>query len=377
MKHFQRFGAYALTLSLLFSAFPAVAASSAITIGTVTPTSATTYVPVTLQANVSSSAGSITSCSLYVDNSDKGAMTVASGKASKSFTFTNSQIYTVFVFCRDSAGNFNSGPNTAVWAKGGSSGGGDITPPVMGSISPASATVSAAVTFTISVSDTGGIASCNLYVGGTDQGAMTLGTGVATRVHTFTVAGPVSVYAQCKDTANNIGTSGSTAVSVADAVVTGAPQQKTLIKLACPAGALANHPCKAVYYFAGDGKRHAFPNDKVYFTWYADFDAVQDVTAEALAAIPLGSNVTYRPGSRMVKFTSVPMVYAIAKGSELRWVKTEDDATALYGADWNKKIDDISEAFFMNYSYGADITPSAPFNVQTEMNSTPTIDENL
>jgi hypothetical protein len=71
------------------------------------------------------------------------------------------------------------------------------------------------------------------------------------------------------------------------------------------------------------------------------------------------------------------MVYAIAKGGVLRWVKTEADAVALYGADWNTKIDDISEALFMDYRYGADITPSAAFNVQTEMTGAPTIDANL
>ncbi|MFH1078528.1 MAG: Ig-like domain-containing protein [Patescibacteria group bacterium] len=377
MKHLHRIGAGALSLGLLLGALPVFAASSAITIGTVTPTDATTYVPVTLSANVSSSAGSISSCSLYVDNDDKGAMTVSSGSASKSFTFTNSQIYTVFVFCRDSVGNFNSGPNAAVWAKGGSSGGGDIVPPVMGSISPASATVGQSVTFTVNVSDTGGIASCNLFVGGVDRGAMTLGTGVATKAYTFTQDGTSAVYAQCRDTSSNTGTSASTAVSVMKQVILPGPTQGALIKLVCPAGALSDNPCKAVYYNGTDGKRHAFPNDKVYFTWYANFDAVTEVSASAMAALPLGKNVTYRPGTRMVKFASVPMVYAIAKGGELRWVKTEADAITLYGADWNKKIDDISEAFFANYRYGADITPSAPFNVQTEMNSATTIDQNL
>jgi len=101
------------------------------------------------------------------------------------------------------------------------------------------------------------------------------------------------------------------------------------------------------------------------------------VTSDMMASFALGKNVSYRPGSRMVKFTSVPMVYAIAKGGVLRWVKTEADAVALYGTDWNKKIDDISEAFFMDYKYGTDITSSDPFNVQTELNSAPTIDDNL
>ncbi len=366
-----------MSLGLLFGAFPAYAAATAISISTVTPTSATVSVPVTLTANVSSSAGSITSCNLYVDNVDKGAMTVYAGKASLSYTFYSPQVYTVFVFCRDSAGNFNSGHNTAVWATGGYGSGSDIVPPALGSVSPSVATAGTPVIFTVNVTDAGGVASCDLYVEGADVGAMSLVTGAASKTYTFATSGPYTVYATCKDLSNNVGTSASTAVSVLPSTGKPGPVVGSLIKLECPPSAAPDNPCKAVYYYGKDGKRHAFPNDKVYFTWYADFSSVQTVTADAMAAIMLGKNVTYRPGSRMVKFTSVPMVYAIAKGGELRWVKTEDDAKALYGTDWNKKIDDISEAFFMDYRYGADITPSAPFVVQTELNSAPTIDDNM
>jgi uncharacterized repeat protein (TIGR01451 family) len=299
MKHLFLFFIGVLSLGLFAGALPVSAASSAISIGSVSPTSATTNMPVTLSTNVQSTAGAISSCSLYVDNDDKGAMTLSGGAATKSYTFVNSQVYTVFVFCRDAAGNFNSGPNTAVWATGGSSGSGDINPPVMGSVSPSSATVGEPVTFTINVSDSGGVASCDLFVSGQDAGAMTLASGTASKSHTFTQDGSFAVYAQCRDLADNAGTSANTAVSVLKQVVDG-PTQGSLIKLACPVGALSDHPCKAVYYYGTDGKRHAFPSDKVFFTWYADFNAVQTVTSDEMAHLPLGKNVTYRPGSRMV-----------------------------------------------------------------------------
>jgi hypothetical protein len=118
----------------------------------------------------------------------------------------------------------------------------------------------------------------------------------------------------------------------------------------------------AVYYIGASGKRHAFPNSRIYFSWYTDFSGVKVISAEDLASIPLGSNVRYKPGSRMVKFTTDPKVYAVDLNGKLRWVKTEAAAKALYGDAWNTKIDDISDAFFGGYAFGDDIDSSADFD---------------
>ncbi|MDD5726444.1 MAG: hypothetical protein PHC53_03480, partial [Patescibacteria group bacterium] len=133
----------------------------------------------------------------------------------------------------------------------------------------------------------------------------------------------------------------------------------------------------AVYYIGSDGKRHAFPNSKIYFTWYSDFSGVRIITADQLASIPLGTNVRYKPGSRMVKFTTDPKVYAVDANGVLRWVKTEAAAKALYGDNWNTFIDDLSDAFFSNYSFGSDINSAADFNVSTTMGLEATISDNL
>jgi lysophospholipase L1-like esterase len=127
-------------------------------------------------------------------------------------------------------------------------------------------------------------------------------------------------------------------------------------------GNAATQQDSAVYYYGKDGRRHAFPNDKVYFTWYSDFSQVQIVSAAELERMPLGQNVTYRPGVRMVKFTTLSRVYAVDAGGLLRWVKTEAIAQALYGSTWNQQIDDISDAFFSNYRFGADINGIADFH---------------
>jgi hypothetical protein len=156
-----------------------------------------------------------------------------------------------------------------------------------------------------------------------------------------------------------------------------APGPGSLIKTACPANASANDPCKAVYYYGGDGRRHAFSNDKVYFSWYADFSGVQTISASALAAIKLGSNVTYRPGVKMVKFPTVNAVYVVALGGTLRWVQSEEAARGLYGDDWNKKVDDISEAFFTDYRMGADVTAAGQYDRNAELAAASSIDAGL
>ena len=77
------------------------------------------------------------------------------------------------------------------------------------------------------------------------------------------------------------------------------------------------------YYIGIDGKRHAYPNSKVFFTWYGNFDAVETITPAQLAAYPLGKNVRYRPGVRMVKFTTLNKVYVVARDGSLHWITSE------------------------------------------------------
>ena len=146
-----------------------------------------------------------------------------------------------------------------------------------------------------------------------------------------------------------------------------------LVKLACAAGAKIDDPCKAVYYVGNNSKRYVFPNDRTYNTWYSDFSQVKTISAAELATYQIGGNVTYRPGIRMLKIQTDPKVYAIAEGGTLRWVKTEAVAKALYGDNWNQKIDDISAAFFTDYKTGADIATAAEYAKDSATTASPDI----
>ena len=126
--------------------------------------------------------------------------------------------------------------------------------------------------------------------------------------------------------------------------------------LCVPGTLIKGRSSAAVYYCGADGKRYVFPNEDIYFSWYADFSGVIVYGDSELASIMLGGNVTHRPGTRMVKIQSDPKTYAVAPGGVLRWVQTEAVAEALYGPQWNTFIDDVSVAFWVNYVIGDPIT---------------------
>lgn len=108
----------------------------------------------------------------------------------------------------------------------------------------------------------------------------------------------------------------------------------------------------SVYYCGADGKRYVFPNQAIYNSWYENFDTVLTISTYQLASIPIGGNVTYKPGKKLIKIQSDPKVYAVSHGGILRWVQSEVLATAFYGDNWAKEIDDIQEVFFFNYEVG-------------------------
>ena len=141
------------------------------------------------------------------------------------------------------------------------------------------------------------------------------------------------------------------------------------------AGDLIKGSGSAVYYFAPNGKRYVFPNDKTYFTWYKDFATVRTITDGKLSAIPLGGNVTYRPGYKMVKITTDPRTYVIDQGGVLRQIGSEQLAKTLYGINWNSQVDDIPDAFFINYRLGTAIQTASDYNPQNVMTLTTTISQ--
>lgn len=142
-----------------------------------------------------------------------------------------------------------------------------------------------------------------------------------------------------------------------------APEEPTDLDKLVP-GDLIKGYGDTVYYYGLDGKRYVFPSAGTYYSWYSDFYGIKLLTDNDLSSIPLGGNVTYKPGVRMIKFWSSPKVYAVEKNGTLRWVETEDLAAALYAENWADLIEDINVAFFINYTIGEPIDSVDDFNPQ-------------
>jgi len=121
----------------------------------------------------------------------------------------------------------------------------------------------------------------------------------------------------------------------------------------------------AVYYIGADHRRHPFPNESVYKSWFSSFFGIRVLDEITMASIPMGPMVTYRPGSTLVKFPSIPKVYAIDSDGSLRWVTSEELARRLYGYDWAKIVCDISEAFWSSYVFGDDLLATNDQNWDT------------
>lgn len=131
-----------------------------------------------------------------------------------------------------------------------------------------------------------------------------------------------------------------------------------------------------LYYIGVDGNRYIFPNEKTYKTWFVDFSDVEEVSDEELSKYPLVGNIRYRPGVVLIKIQTDPKVYAVSKNGVLRWIKTEGLAKKLYGEFWNQLVEDISAAFFTNYTTGEDIDEDGDFDPDQEVIDSETIDGN-
>lgn len=142
-------------------------------------------------------------------------------------------------------------------------------------------------------------------------------------------------------------------------------------------GNLLKSPTSSSVYYVTEGKRYAFPNEKTYKSWYADFSSVATVSEADLASYPLAGNVTYRPGVRMIKIQSDPKTYAVSGGGLLRHVSTENVARSLFGNAWNTMIDDIPVSFFTHYEIGEPITETLNFNTQAELTAAANIHADL
>ncbi len=244
--------------------------------------------------------------------------------------------------------------------------------PKLYSLTPTTAVTTEQIWFSAKVSDNEPMEECNFFVDEKLVKKMTIQSDVITTFYTFPKNGSYDVSVECTDTDDNVATGKTISVNATSGSAYANPGD--LIKMGCPAVVYPNHPCTAVYYFGVDGKRHAFPNEPVFKSWFKDFDDLIILSEKALSQISLGKNVTYRPGERLIKF-STTTVYAVSYTGMLRPIANGEIASSIYGEDWVSLIQGVDDVFFGNYRIGTMIESTNDFSWKTAYSQTNSIDK--
>lgn len=135
-------------------------------------------------------------------------------------------------------------------------------------------------------------------------------------------------------------------------------------QLPAPVGSVIKIKDEAtLYYVDDDSTRRPFRNEKIFLTW---FDASQPITilsSAQMASVPLGREMTVRPGTVLVKVPYEATVYAVVpEGPALRALPSETRAEQLYGPDWATMVIDISDTERVDYILGS---PLGSYDVPT------------
>ncbi len=147
-----------------------------------------------------------------------------------------------------------------------------------------------------------------------------------------------------------------------------ASADRTSPAVALAGGALVKGNGPAVYYVSDDGTRHVFPSQAVFDSWFPDRKAtITALNTQELAALKLGTNMTFKPGVKLIKIMTNPKVYAVSRYGVMHWITTESLASDIYGANWKRLVVDVPDAFFSDYTEGAPIYSKTDFSVSDEL----------
>jgi hypothetical protein len=302
-------------------------------------------------------------CKLYVDGENVGSMSEDDGEFSRDYTFSTDGEYTVYAYCEDENGDWHKGTSRTVDVDDDRDT--DTDELEVPEVTPSSADEDEETEFTVRPTSDYNVTSCWLYVDGDREEFMDEeSSNKFVAEYTFTQEGSYSVYAVCKDSSGDEVTGDKRTVTVGsdDNYYDDDAEEGSLIKISCGSSSSVSDPCRAVYYYGEDGKRHAFPNEGTFYSWYNDFDDVIEVSSDFMSSISLGENVTYRPGSVLLKFESSNAVYAIEEPRTLRHYETWSLLEGDYGDDAADYIVVLPDSLYASYEKGSDIDSSSDYN---------------
>lgn len=317
-------------------------------------------------------------CHLYVSGSYAGSMSQSSNTFTKNYTFTNDGSYTVYASCENENGGWVNGTSRTVSVVNQEDP--DNTPTfIVPLVLPSTAIEDTSTTFSVTPYGTLDAVACNLYVSGSSVGSMNgSSSNRFTKNYTFSNDGSYTVYAYCEDENGDWTRGASRTVRVSNQPTSyNGARYGSLIKIPCGVYAYTSETCKAVYYYGNDGKRHVFPNESVFFTWYNNFDDVVEVSQDFMSSLTIGKNVTYRPGSVVVKFDSSSKVYAIQADHTLRHYTTLSLLKSDYGSYWTNVLAKVPDSLYSNYTIGSVIDSTSDYDRDDAYYSVNDIDDVL
>ena len=142
-----------------------------------------------------------------------------------------------------------------------------------------------------------------------------------------------------------------------------------------PSGTLVKGSRNSVYFLSEDGKRYFFPTSFVLASWYNEpslatlaengpvvCPQVVQLSDELLSSIPLGGNVTLRPGTTLTGLSYDPSVqYFVTRGAVLREMRVP----RRFEATCPVRVDDFHptiDSHFVNYTLGTPVTDYAEYD---------------
>ncbi len=145
-----------------------------------------------------------------------------------------------------------------------------------------------------------------------------------------------------------------------------------------PLGSLITSDNKRYFWYGSDRKRYVFPTAGTFNSWYPAGEPIKvyEISDSQLSSIPIGGNVTYKPGVKLIKLPDYPKIFAIEKKSIVRVFENNEIIAKLYGGSWRDfYLDIIPEGYFTNYVLGSPITSANDYNVEKQINSCKTVED--
>lgn len=112
----------------------------------------------------------------------------------------------------------------------------------------------------------------------------------------------------------------------------------------------------AVYYLAEDNTRRPFPDERVFQTWFKNFDEVREVPLHRIARYRMGAPMLPKPGTAFLQINSDPKLYWIDRvDNRAHWIKSESTASLLAGPQWREMIIDLGATIFPSVLFGVPV----------------------